>query len=169
MTEIKAYFGRDKILYFRQLKDEATDKGAKLALQIEHTLTQERTTETKTTKDGPVVTQGALTTTLELTAVSSNDAVNADLYDAFVNGNMLECWEVNRADAREEGKFGAKYMRGKLQSWALPAPGEDTVDVSTTLQVEVGPLDGVVTIDAEEEAAINAVFRDLAVVVAPGA
>lgn len=155
-------FGRDKILYFRLLEEAGQKGAAKLALQVEHTLNEERSSDTKATKDGQIVTQGNLTTTLEITAVSTLDEVNKMLYRAFREGLMLEIWEVNLNDKREaEDTFGAKYMRGKLASWSLPANVEDTVDISTTVNVEGTPQEGKVKVDKQTQTKIAYAFRDL--------
>lgn len=158
-------YGKDTVLYFRLLKDAATKDGARLAYQIEHTINEERSNDVIDTKDGPIVNAGPRSVTIDLTAVSSLDEVNTLLYTAFTDDEQLEVWEVNlTAPGSGENKFKAKYMVGKLNSWALPAQVGSTKDISATLTVEQGPLEGEVTLTAEEQANIQTVFRDLPMV-----
>ena len=82
-------FGKDKVLYFRTLKDAKAKKGARLALQLEHTLTYERSTDSVNTKDGAIVTQTTPSASLSISAVSSRDELNQGLYDAFIAGEIL--------------------------------------------------------------------------------
>ena len=165
-TEI-AQFGKDSVLYFRLLKNAESEAAAKLALQIEHTLNSERSSESIMTKDGPINTPGSKTNTLELTAVSTLDDVNKMLYAAYQEGEILECWEVNLSDPRGdagstgEQKFGAKYMQGILQNWSLPKAVEGTVDISTTFNINFEPQDGEVTVSKADQDAIQYAFRDL--------
>jgi len=61
------------------LKDAETEKAAKLALQIEHTLNSDRSTEQTETKDGVVNSPGTINNTLDITAVSTLDEVEYDV------------------------------------------------------------------------------------------
>ena len=158
-------FGKDKVLYFRTLKDAKAKKGARLALQLEHTLTYERSTDSVNTKDGAIVTQTTPSASLSISAVSSRDELNQGLYDAFIAGEILEIWEVDLGASKEENKYDALYMQGKLESWELPASVDETVNISTTARIEGLPQKGEVTISEEDKKAIQYAFRDLEKVV----
>ncbi len=162
-----AQFGKDSVLYFRKLKDAETEKAAKLALQIEHTLNSDRSTEQTETKDGVVNSPGTINNTLDISAVATLDDVNKMLYEAYKAGDVLECWEVNLSDKRGEPtesgeqEFGATYMQGLLQSWSLPKNVSGTVDISTTLNINYNPVEGKVTLTEADQEAIKYAFRDL--------
>ena len=70
----KPILGKDKILKFRRLADASKEGAARLALQVEHTIKYEANTDSQMTKDGPINYSGGLTTTIEMTAVSTRDA-----------------------------------------------------------------------------------------------
>lgn len=161
-VETKApIFGKDKILYVRRLEDAATNAGARLALQIEHELSYENSTDAKQTKDGSITTQSGTVATMSISAVATRDEVNKILERAAINGETLEVWEIDLLDVDEEGKYGAKYMQGKLDSWTLPAPGEDTVDISTNLQIDYLPQEGRATLSDEDLATVQYAFKDI--------
>lgn len=162
MTEMKTpVYGRDKVLFVRRLADASEGAAARLALQIEHTLNYENSNSSKQTKDGAINTNAGTVATLELTAVSTRDDTNKMLEEAAINGDKLEFWEVDLKDVDEGGKYGAKYMQGTLDSWSLPAPTEDTTDISTTLNIDYLPQKGRATVTDLELQEIAYAFRDI--------
>lgn len=162
---MEAKQGKHKILAFRLLKDAATAAGTKLALQVSHTLNYARSNSSTQTKDGSVTNAGGLTVTLELNALASNDPVNNMLMDSVIEGEKLEIWEIDISEEATAGKYAAKYMRGNLQSWAVPAPSEGPVEISTTANIDGVPQDGEVTFTPAQIGEIQYAFRDLPIVV----
>lgn len=164
MTETKQPIrGKDKVLYFRLLKDAARNKAARLALQTEHEWSYERDNEVVQTKDGGIVQGGALEVTLEINAISTRDELNKMLLKAVQEGLKVEVWEVDISDKREGNTYGAKYAIGELNEWSLPANVEELEELSTSMAIDGQPLDGVVSLTAEEVETIKAVydFKDL--------
>ncbi len=154
--------GKDKILMFRMLKDMETKDAAKLALQTEHELSYEREVNTTQTKDGAIVTDGGMEVTMSISAVASADEVNGMLFEAVKKGETLECWEIDlSAKGSAENKYKALYMRGKLNSWSLPASVEDLVEVETEMNIDGIPQEGEVTLTAEQTELILYAFQDL--------
>lgn len=158
-------FGKDKILAIRKLSDATTAEGIKLALQIEHTLTYERDTEQKQTKDGAINTDGGLSVELELTAVSTKDEANDLMRDSVVNGEVVEFWEIDLSSKDDQGQYDALYMRGVVTSWESPASVEDTIDISTTVPIEGVPIAGKVTLTEEQSQQLQYAFFGLEKVV----
>lgn len=159
---LRPIYGKDKILMFRILDEDHEKDAAKLALQIEHTLSCERSVDTTQTKDGAVTSDGGLEYSLELTAVASEDEVNRMLRSSVDDKKTLEVWEINLAGQKnEEGKYPALYMQGKLEGWELPANVEDLAEISTTLKIDGSPQAGFATVSKEQEKAILYAFRDV--------
>lgn len=154
--------GKNKILAFRLLKDAATATGTKLALQVEHTLNYERSNETTETKDGPVVSPGALVPTLELSALATDDPLNKMLMKSVIDGEKLEIWEIDLTKEVASGKYNALYMQGNLRSWSVPAPATGPVTISTAADIDGVPKEGQVTLTAEQISEVQYAFKDLA-------
>ena len=157
---IKPIYGKDKILMFRLLDNATEENATKLGLQIEHTLSSERNVDSTQTKDGPITSDGGVEYSLELTAVASQDDVNTMLKQSVDEQKVLEVWEINLAGEKEEEKYPALYMQGKLESWELPANVEELAEISTTLKIDGKPQEGFATLSKEEEQAILYTFRD---------
>ncbi|MCW6680881.1 phage major tail protein, TP901-1 family [Aerococcaceae bacterium NML130460] len=159
MGELNPVFGKQKFLLFRLLKEAGTKAAAKLALQMEHTFNYERETESTQTKDGSVTSSGGMEVTLDITAVSSRDDVNKMLFDAVVNDEVLEVWEVDTGAPASGGKYKAKYARGRLNKWELPSAVDGVVEVSTSMSIDGVPVDGEVTLTDEQKLLIKAAYE----------
>ncbi|MFR7764632.1 MAG: phage major tail protein, TP901-1 family [Anaerococcus obesiensis] len=160
---IKAIYGKDKILMFRLLENATKEKATKLALQTEHTLSYENNVDTTQTKDGAITSNGGIEVSLEINAIASHDEVNEMLKKSVIEQKVLECWEIDLAGEAQEGKYPAKYMQGKLESWEMPANVEDLAEISTTMKIDGIPQDGFATISKDQEKAILYAFRDVTI------
>lgn len=156
--------GKTRFLLFRVLSKAREGAAAKLALQTEHEWSYERDVETTATKEGALTSSGALEVSLEITAIASRDAVNEMLFDAVLKDEVLEVWEVDLATKQSNGKYKAKYARGRLSEWTIPSSVEGFVELQTTMSIDGVPQDGEVTLTEGQLLAINEVykFRDLA-------
>lgn len=160
---IKAIYGKDKILMFRLLSEAKEKEAVKLALQTSHTITYERDSEQTQTKDGAINTSKGLTVTVDIEAVSSRDEVNTMLKNSVLEGQKLECWEIDLSEPTPDGKYPALYMQGDLDSWELPADVEELASFSTTLNVDGKPQAGEVTLSSDQEDEIMYAFRDITI------
>ncbi|MCO7172558.1 phage major tail protein, TP901-1 family [[Clostridium] scindens] len=163
----KPILGKDKILKFRRLADASKQGAARLALQIEHTINYEANTDSQMTKDGPVNYSGGLTTTIEMTAVSTRDEVNQMLRQAVLKQEVLEVWEIDLGAEPVDGKYPAKYGQGLLSEWEDPANVEEAAQFTTTFNVDGELQDGLVSVTDEEIKEVQYVFRDTEAVAAP--
>lgn len=153
-------FGKDKILKFRRLADAKTREAAKLALQIEHTIAYDTNADSQMTKDGPINYDGGLTTTIEISAISTRDEVNEMLRQSVLKREVLEIWEIDLGGKTEDGKYPAKYGQGRLAEWEDPANVEEAAQFTTTFNVDGELQDGEVTLTAEEVETIQYAFKD---------
>lgn len=154
--------GKQKILRFRLLEDEATKSAAKLALQTEHNWNYNRSRDTTQTKDGAISSGGGLEVTLDIDAVVSDDPVNNMLKRSVIEDKKLEVWDIDISATNEDGSYNATYAQGSLESWEVPSEVESFETLSTTMVIDMVPQEGKVTITPEEELEVQYVFRDTA-------
>lgn len=159
---LQAVEGKTKFLLFRLLKDAKTKSATKLALQTEHEWSYERDQEAIKTKDGSVIQTGGMEVTLSIAAISSYSEVNEMLYRSVLDNSVLEVWEVDIAQPTTDGKFKAKYARGKLGSWTLPSTVDGLEEIDTEMKIEGVPVEGNATLTEEQKLLISAAygFRD---------
>lgn len=157
----KPILGKDKILKFRRLADAEKGAAARLALQIEHTIKYEANADSQMTKDGPINYSGGVSTTIEMSAVSTRDEVNSMLRQAVLKQEVLEVWEIDLgAEPDKDGKYPAKYGQGLLSEWEDPANVEEAAQFSTTFNVDGELQDGYVAVTEREIKEVQYVFRD---------
>jgi hypothetical protein len=88
------------------------------------------------------------------------DDVNKFLEDAAKNSKLLEVWDINLADKQADGKYGAKYGQGYLQSWEVPAEVGKLTTIKTTMNIDQLPVDGTATVTADQQNEIQYAFAD---------
>lgn len=153
-------YGKDHILVFRLYKDRAAKNASKLAFQTTHSWKFEAKSDSTETKDGSINSPATATATLEIEAVSSLDDVNKFLKQAVLDSEKLEVWDVNLADKQGEGKYGASYGQGYLQSWEVPSEVGKLTKIKTTMNIDQKPQDGLATFTAEQQTEIQYAFAD---------
>ncbi len=154
--------GKDHILMVRLLDDANAKAAAKLALQIEHSWSYSRSNSATETKDGTINAPGGLATTLNLTAISTNDDVNKMLKRSVIEGKKVEFWDIDLASFDETTKkCHAIYAQGSLESWEVPKPVADYINISTTANIDGTPQEGEVTLDPTQVDQILYAFRDI--------
>lgn len=140
--KLNPIYGKEKILLVRRLNDIATKNAIKPLLQIEHTITMERDSDSVATKDGNITTTSGITTELEYSGLSNRDETNSMMYAAFKADETLEFWDVDIKKKNAEGKYWMQYMRGKLTNWELPDNVEDMEEFNGTVAVDGIPVEG---------------------------
>lgn len=166
-TGVTPVNGKDHILLFRLFKDREKKNATKLALQTTHSWKFEAKSDSTETKDGSINSPATATATLDIEAVSSLDDVNTFLKQAVLDSEKLEVWDVNLADEQGEGKYGASYGQGYLQSWEVPSEVGKLTNIKTTMNIDQKPQDGVATFTAEQQAEIQYAFADTTPATAP--
>lgn len=154
--------GKDKILYFRRLADQATDTGAKLAYQTNHEITYSRSNDTTPTKDGAINTVGGLETTISVQAILTRGGVSDILRDAVKTGEVVEVWEVDLGGGAGEGNtYPTLYGQGTFAEWTDPADVEEVSELDTEMAINGELQEGTVTLTADDIAEIQYAFTDL--------
>lgn len=152
--------GKDKVLMFRLLKDKDKANATRLALQTTHTIKESRKNDSTATKDGSIVANGALETTIDIEAVGSDDLANSFLHYAAKNGLELEVWEIDFTKKQADGKYLSQYGTGYLSDWETPAAVEDNTTIKTTLTVSGALVAGYATVSQVDELTVQNFFRD---------
>ncbi len=154
--------GKDHILMVRLLEEATKKQAARLALQIEHSWSYSRSNTATETKDGTINAPGGLATTLNLTAISTNDDVNKMLKQSVIEGKKVEFWDIDLSSYDESTKkCKAVYAQGSLESWEIPKPVADYINISTTANIDGTPQEGEVTLDPTQVDQILYAFRDI--------
>lgn len=164
--------GITSVLFFRLLKNAATDKGKKLAFQTEHSETIANEISSTKTKDGSINVPAGATFEYAISAIlAKNDPLAAMLKEAVISGDVIECWEVAvDADMQNAaGQYFATYMQGVLPSWEEAKNSEENIAISTALTVNQIPQKGYLDLTAAEQAAVQYAFRTLAMYALDGA
>ena len=157
--------GKDKVLFFRLLKDAGKTEAKKLLFQKGHTFSYSRDLDTITTKDGRVIKDSGLESEVSIEAIRAKaDPINAMLHYSVLAGETLEVWEVTvDPDLIKGNKAPAVYAQGRLSDWEDGANAEDESEVSTTLIIEYVPVFGELELPQEflELLSGQYKFRDL--------
>lgn len=157
--------GISSVLFFRLLKDAATQKGKKLAFQTEHSESISNEISSTKTKDGSINVPAGAAFEFAISAIlAKNDPLAAMLKDAATYGDVVECWEVavDTDMQNAAGQYFATYMQGVLPSWEEAKNSEENITLSTSLTVNQIPQKGYLDLTAAEEAAVQYAFRTLA-------
>ncbi|MGX7014435.1 phage major tail protein, TP901-1 family [Vagococcus silagei] len=158
---LEAVLGKDVVLLFRIMKDAATNAATKLAFQTEHETTETSESEAIATKDGSVNTQGTSTIEMSCTSIlARNDEMLKKLRDARRKGDLVEIWEVDTQDKKENGKYGATYYRGKVSEFSKKPAVDGAVEVSLTFSIDGEGADGEATLTKEQETVVEYEFKD---------
>lgn len=157
--------GKASVLFFRALKNAATESGKKLAFQTEHSKTITNEVSATQTKDGAINSSAGATFEYPISCIlTKNDPLRDMLESAVINSDIMECWEVVIDDdmTNASDQYLATYMQGLLTSWEETLNSEESVTASTTLMVNHIPQKGYLDLTAAEQAAVQYAFRVLA-------
>ena len=157
--------GKQLVYLYRVLADEATEDATAIAFVTENTRTKSKDAETTVTKDGTVRTPGA--PEVEITSTSlfaAGDSLPERFEDAMDNDEIIEIWEANLAEpvGENSNKFKGRYFQGYLTEFELSSSAEEAVEYSTTFAINGSGVKGEVTVNAEQQAIADYVFKDTA-------
>lgn len=161
MAELTAKQGKDIILLYRVLSKASKEAAWKLAFQTEHSNEKKRDYNTTATKDGPVGALAAIEYSLSATSIAANGDPHLDEMDkAFDDGEIIEVWEIDKAEKGSDGKYKAKYLRAYLTSFSYEPNSEDALELSLEFGVFGKPQKGQATLTKEQANVVQYVFKD---------
>lgn len=154
-----------QLIYLFRIRSKATEEAATvIAFQTEGERTASKDADSTATKDGSIRTPGVAEIEISVTSIMAvgDVGVNA-LETAMLDDELVECWEVNRAEkgtSDDADKYKAKYYQGYITEVSISASAEDMVEASITFGANGNGKDGYATLSAEQEAAADYVFKD---------
>ena len=165
MAELTAKQGKDIILLYRVLSKASKEAAWKLAFQTEHSNEKTRDYNTTPTKDGPVGALAEVEYSLSATSIAANGDPHLDEMDqAFDDEEIIEVWEIDKAekasDGLNTGKYKAKYLRAYLTSFSYEPNSEDALELSLEFGVFGKPQKGYATLTEEQANVVQYVFKD---------
>ena len=165
MAELTAKQGKDIILLYRLLSKATEEAAWKLAFQTEHSNEKTRDYNTTPTKDGLVGALAEVEYSLSATSIAANGDPHLDEMDkAFDDGEIIEVWEIDKAekasDGLNTGKCKAKYLRAYLTSFSYEPNSEDALELSLEFGVFGKPQKGYATLTEEQANVVQYVFKD---------
>lgn len=161
MTELTAKQGKDIILLYRLLSKATKEAAWKLAFQTEHSNEKTRDYNTTATKDGTIGSLAAIEYSLSATSIAANGDPHLDEMDkAFDDGEIIEVWEIDKAEKGSDGKYKAKYLRAYLTSFSYEPNSEDALELSMEFGVFGKPQKGNATLTEEQANVVQYVFKD---------
>lgn len=165
MAELTAKQGKDIILLYRVLSKASKEAAWKLAFQTEHSNEKTRDYNTTATKDGTIGSLAAIEYSLSATSIAANGDPHLDEMDkAFDDGEIIEVWEIDKAEKAtlglDTGKYKAKYLRAYLTSFSYEPNSEDALELSLEFGVFGKPQKGQATLTEEQANVVQYVFKD---------
>ncbi|UPS09923.1 phage major tail protein, TP901-1 family [Lactococcus lactis] len=161
MAELTAKQGKDIILLYRLLSKATKEAAWKLAFQTEHSNEKTRDYNTTATKDGIIGSLAAIEYSLSATSIAANgDPHLGEMDDAMDNGDIIEVWEIDKAEKGSDGKYKAKYLRAYLTSFSYEPNSEDAMELSMEFGVFGKPQKGNATLTEEQANVVQYVFKD---------
>lgn len=162
----QAIDGKDYLLFFRAWKNRATDAGAKLAFQTEHSIDMSKETETTSTKDGNINTIADGDNTISITSIAYREdtgtaTVWEKLKEHYKANELVEVWEVDRNSLTTDGKYKADYYQGFLSSFTKSAPSDAQSELEMEYAINGNGVSGEVTLSDAQQAVAQYVFHDL--------
>ena len=161
MAELTAKQGKDIILLYRLLSKATKEAAWKLAFQTENSNEKTRDYNTIATKDGTIGSLAAIEYSLSATSIAANgDPHLGEMDDAMDNGDIIEVWEIDKAEKGSDGKYKAKYLRAYLTSFSYEPNSEDALELSLEFGVFGKPQKGYATLTTEQANVVQYVFKD---------
>ncbi|WP_063283756.1 phage major tail protein, TP901-1 family [Lactococcus lactis] len=149
------------MLLYRLLSKATKEAAWKLAFQTEHSNEKTRDYNTTATKDGTIGSLAAIEYSLSATSIAANgDPHLGEMDDAMDNGDIIEVWEIDKAEKGSDGKYKAKYLRAYLTSFSYEPNSEDALELSLEFGVFGKPQKGQATLTEEQANVVQYVFKD---------
>lgn len=158
----EAVQGKKLIYLFRPLSKAATNDAVAMAFTTENERTKSVDFESTETKDGSILTPGAMEHEVSATAIlAKDDTMAEELEEALDNKELMEIWEANLdAEGSTPGTFKGRYMQGYLTEMTLTSSAEEHVEYETTFAINGSGVKGDVTVTTEQQEIASYVFKD---------
>ena len=160
----KAKKGIDIILLYRLLKNAKTEAAIKLAFQTEHSNEISRDSDPQKTKDGNIQNLGAVEYDFSAKSIAAKGDKHIDeLKDALLKGEIIEIWEIDKAEKNEANKYKATYYQGYVTKFSTNPNSEDSVELELEFSINGEGQNGYATLTDEQAKVVQYVFKDTTV------
>lgn len=165
MSEAKKTYeakkGIDIILLYRLLKNAKKEAAYKLAFQTEHSNEISRDADAQKTKDGNIQNLGAVEYDFSATSiVAKGDTHIEELREVLINGDIIEIWEIDKAEKNEANKYKATYYQGYVTKFGTNPNSEDSVELELEFSINGVGKPGFATLTDEQAQVVQYVFKD---------
>ena len=165
MSEAKKTYeakkGIDIILLYRLLKNAKTEAAYKLAFQTEHSNEISRNADAQKTKDGNIQNLGAVEYEFSAKSiVAKGDAHIDEIKDALLKGDVIEIWEIDKAEKDTSGKYKATYYQGYVTKFGTNPNSEDSIELELEFSINGEGKKGFATLTDEQAKVVQYVFKD---------
>ena len=161
--------GANRIVLLRPYALRTEEKAGRLAFQTNHEISRTRDSESTITKDGNIQSVSEVVVEMSLTTLMAHgDEVRKALEDAFLDGGLVEFWDINKTEASAiaadgQTQFPATYYQGYITEWSESAGAEDSVEISISAAINGAGVQGDATLTAEQSEALVYEFADTTV------
>lgn len=153
--------GIDRILLFRVYKATGVVAASKLAFQTEHEISMSRDVDSTKTKDGTRQVLGDVEIEISATSiVAKEDTVVGELKKAFLDGDIIEIWDIDRSGEGSSDKYPATYFQGYMTDFSQNPNAEDDVELSMDFAINAQGVEGEATLTAEQNDVLQYAFAD---------
>lgn len=154
--------GKRIVYLYRLNSEEATVNGTNIAFVTENSRSLSVDSDSTETKDGTIVTPGALEHEHEVTSLlKKGDTMIAKLEKACANRSLMDIWEANLEEAgAKSGTFKGKYFQGYITEFEITSNAEDATEISMTFALSGAGAEGDVTVTNNQQAVAAYAFRD---------
>lgn len=147
--------GKSHMLFMRAYKDRETEDGAKLRFQTEHSVSEDKETESIGTKDGNQITINDGESTIDITSYAYNEddgteAFWKQVHRWFKANERVEIWDVDVSNPTAEGSVNATYYRGYFTSFEQSKPYDGNIELSLSYSIEGTGVEGTDVLTPEQ-------------------
>lgn len=165
MSEVKKTYeakkGVDIILLYRLLKNAKTEAAYKLAFQTEHSNEISRNADAQKTKDGNIQNLGVVEYEFSAKSIVAKGDTHIDeIKDALLKGDVIEIWEIDKAEKDTSGKYKATYYQGYVTKFGTNPNSEDSIELELEFSINGEGKTGFATLTDEQAKVVQYVFKD---------
>jgi len=147
--------GKDMLIFVRRYADRNSQDGTKIKFQTEHSITQEKESESTVTKDGNVTTVSDGENTADITSLAYREDTDViagwkDMRSMFKNNELVELWQVDMESAQNGTDVEVDYFQGFFTSFELSAAADATVELTYTFTINGNGVEGTDTLSQEQ-------------------
>lgn len=147
-----------KIAYLYRLLSEASKSdAAHVAFTTENSTSISRDADAIATKDGSIRTLNEVEIEISTTAILAvGDTMIEKLKKALIDGEKVEIWEVNLAEAGSKSNtFKARYYQGYVTEFEQTSSAEDHVECTLNFGIEGCGAEGDATVSEAQQVLIE--------------